>query len=118
MVLSLTQRVDAANLGLMVLSCIVAFILPFEVFLFSYGVLGPLHYLTEIGWLHKKGYFTTGKYDYVFLFEYAIRNDDSAKDKLIKINALTYQLNCSCRKFIFEAINNKESDVVINFIKT
>jgi len=67
MVLSLTQRVDAANIGLMVFSCIAAFILPFEVFLFSYGVLGPLHYLTEIGWLHKKGYFTTGKYDFVFL---------------------------------------------------
>jgi len=67
MVLSLTQRVDAANIGLMILSCFVAFILPFEVFLFSYGVLGPLHYLTEIGWLHKKGYFTTGKYDYIFL---------------------------------------------------
>lgn len=67
MVLSLTQKVDAANIGLMVFSCIVAFILPFEVFLFSYGVLGPLHYLTEIGWLHKKGYFTTGKYDYIFL---------------------------------------------------
>ena len=66
MVLSLTQKVDAANIGLMVFSCIVAFILPFEVFLFSYGVLGPLHYLTEIGWLHKKGYFTTGKYDYIF----------------------------------------------------
>jgi hypothetical protein len=41
--------------------------MPFELFLFAYAVLGPLHYLTEIGWLHKKGYFTTGKYDYLFL---------------------------------------------------
>ena len=31
------------------------------------AVLGPLHYLTEIGWLHKKNYFTKGKYDFVFL---------------------------------------------------
>lgn len=31
---------------------------PFEVFLFSYAVLGPLHYLTEISWLHDKNYFT------------------------------------------------------------
>jgi hypothetical protein len=51
----------------MVVSCIVAFFIPFELFLFSYGVLGPLHYLTEIGWLHKKNYFTKGKYDFVFL---------------------------------------------------
>ncbi len=51
----------------MVVSCIVAFFIPFELFLFSYGVLGPLHYLTEIGWLHKKSYFTKGKYDFVFL---------------------------------------------------
>jgi hypothetical protein len=51
----------------MILSAILAFILPFELFLFSYAVLGPLHYLTEIGWLHKKSYFTKGKYDFVFL---------------------------------------------------
>lgn len=51
----------------MVVSCILAFILPFELFLFSYAVLGPLHYLTEIGWLHKKNYFTKGKYDFIAL---------------------------------------------------
>lgn len=51
----------------MLISCVVAFFIPFELFLFSYGVLGPLHYLTEIGWLHKKNYFTRGKYDFVFL---------------------------------------------------
>jgi hypothetical protein len=61
------ERIDAANILLMLVSCALAFILPFELFLFSYAVLGPLHYLTEIGWLHKKGYFTTGKYDYIFL---------------------------------------------------
>lgn len=55
------------NSGLILLSCIVAFYIPFELFLFSYGILGPLHYLTEIGWLHKKNYFTKGKYDFVFL---------------------------------------------------
>jgi len=55
------------NIGLMVLSAILAFVLPFELFLFSYAILGPLHYLTEIGWLHKKNYFTKGKYDFVFL---------------------------------------------------
>jgi hypothetical protein len=61
------EKIDAANIGLMILSCAIAFVIPFELFLFSYAVLGPLHYLTEIGWLHKKGYFTTGKYDYILL---------------------------------------------------
>ena len=51
----------------MLVSAILAFILPFELFLFSYAILGPLHYLTEIGWLHKKSYFTKGKYDFLFL---------------------------------------------------
>ena len=55
------------NTGLILFSCLVSFFIPFELFLFSYGVLGPLHYLTEIGWLHKKNYFTKGKYDFMFL---------------------------------------------------
>lgn len=55
------------NTGLIILSCLVAFYIPFELFLFSYGILGPLHYLTEIGWLHKKNYFTKGKYDFLIL---------------------------------------------------
>jgi hypothetical protein len=67
MTLSSVERIDVANIGLMLLSCLLAFILPFELFLFSYAVLGPLHYLTEIGWLHQKGYFTTGKNDFIFL---------------------------------------------------
>lgn len=61
------ERIDLANIGLMALSCVLAFILPFELFLFSYAVLGPLHYLTEIGWLHQKGYYTKGKYDFIVL---------------------------------------------------
>lgn len=61
------ERLDLANIGLMALSCVLAFLLPFELFLFSYAVLGPLHYLTEIGWLHQKGYYTKGKYDFVVL---------------------------------------------------
>ncbi|MBP7809949.1 MAG: hypothetical protein KA163_11695 [Bacteroidia bacterium] len=62
-----TTNINYINIGLMIVSCVVAFFIPFELFLFSYGVLGPLHYLTEIGWLHKKNYFTKGKYDFIFL---------------------------------------------------
>jgi hypothetical protein len=53
-----TNQVNYLNVGLMVGSCLLAFVLPFELFLFSYAVLGPLHYLTEISWLHERHYFT------------------------------------------------------------
>lgn len=61
------DQINYGNIGLMVISAVLAFILPFELFLFSYAVLGPLHYLTEIGWLHKKNYYTKGKYDFIYL---------------------------------------------------
>lgn len=54
-------------MGLMLVSCAVAFVIPFELFLFSYAILGPLHYLTEISWLHDHQYYTKGKYDAVVL---------------------------------------------------
>lgn len=59
-----TTQVDKVNIGLMIISLALAFVLPFEVFLFSYAVLGPLHYLTEISWLHKKNYFVPAKKNY------------------------------------------------------
>jgi hypothetical protein len=55
--LTVTQ-VNYLNVGLMVGSCLAAFAWPFELFLFSYAVLGPLHYVTEISWLHERKYFT------------------------------------------------------------
>lgn len=53
-------QVNYLNIGLMLVSCVCAFVYPFELFLFSYALLGPLHYLTEISWLHEKQYFTEG----------------------------------------------------------
>ncbi len=55
--------INYLNIGLMLISLVAAYILPFEVFLFSYAVLGPLHYLTEISWLEKKSYFIKSKKD-------------------------------------------------------
>lgn len=63
----MAHKEDYINIGLMLLSCALAYILPFELFLFSYAVLGPLHYLTEISWLHQRDYFSTGKKDYTIL---------------------------------------------------
>jgi hypothetical protein len=61
------RRINLLNIGLMLLACALAYVLPFELFLFSYAVLGPLHYLTEISWLHKRNYFLQGKRDYWLL---------------------------------------------------
>ena len=61
------DKINYLNIGLMFLSMIAAFVMPFEVFLFAYAFLGPLHYLTEISWLHDRKYFSTGKYDFLIL---------------------------------------------------
>src|SRR2546421_4752429 len=66
--MSLTNnQVNYLNVGLMLGSCVAAFAFPFELFLFAYAFLGPLHYLTEISWLHDRRYFTKGKNDYLLL---------------------------------------------------
>ena len=44
---------------------VLAYYFPFETFLLAYAFLGPLHYLTEISWLHDRQYFTKGKYDFI-----------------------------------------------------
>lgn len=67
MAITATERIDLLNIGLMLISAVIAMVLPFELFLFVYAILGPLHYLTEISWLHDKKYFTKGKYDAVWL---------------------------------------------------
>lgn len=55
--LTATERLDLLNIGLMTVACAVALVVPFELFLFSYAILGPLHYLTEISWLHDQKYY-------------------------------------------------------------
>lgn len=62
-----TTHIDWINIGLMLVSAAAAYVLPFEVFLFSYAVLGPLHYLTEISWLHERKYFANGVRDALVL---------------------------------------------------
>lgn len=51
------NKIEVLNIILILVSLILSLMLPFELFLFSYAVLGPLHYLTEINWLHQKNYF-------------------------------------------------------------
>jgi len=54
------DRLNWLNIGLMVASCVAAFVVPFELFLLAYAILGPLHYLTEISWIHDRRYFLRG----------------------------------------------------------
>lgn len=50
-------RLHNLNSFLLLLSFGFAVLWPFETLLVSYAVLGPLHYLTEISWLHDRQYF-------------------------------------------------------------
>lgn len=52
------MTVDLINSLLLVFAFLAAYLLPFELLLISYAFLGPLHYLTEISWLHDRKYFT------------------------------------------------------------
>ncbi len=59
------DKINYLNIGLMLVTMALAYYFPFETFLFAYAFLGPLHYLTEISWLHDRQYFTKGKYDFI-----------------------------------------------------
>ena len=53
----LLRVTDAAHLGLMLAALGLAYLVPFELLLLAYVVLGPAHYATEISWLHDRKYF-------------------------------------------------------------
>jgi hypothetical protein len=62
-----TESVDKINILLVVVAFVAAVLLPFELFLFSYAFLGPLHYLTEINWLQKRSYFVSNKRNWIWV---------------------------------------------------
>ncbi|MEI9997151.1 MAG: hypothetical protein WDM91_21325 [Rhizomicrobium sp.] len=51
------RRNDIIHIGLLLAALGAAYVLPFELLLLSYAILGPAHYFTEINWLHDRGYF-------------------------------------------------------------
>ena len=53
--------VDSFNILLILLSFVIAWFFPVRLFLYAYALLGPLHYLTQINWTAKKGYFVDEK---------------------------------------------------------
>lgn len=52
-------KIEFLNVLMLLGAFFTALIIPFDLFLFAYAFLGPLHYLTEIRWLHSKDYFIT-----------------------------------------------------------
>lgn len=56
-----TLRIDATQVGLILVSCALAHYLPFDMVLFSYAFIGPAHYLTQISWMHDRNYFVSMK---------------------------------------------------------
>lgn len=66
------DQLNWLNIGLMLLAALAAFARPFEVFLAAYAILGPLHYLTEISWLHDRNYYTRRKTDSAILVALAV----------------------------------------------
>lgn len=52
-------KLSRLNTILIIVALLLAYIIPFGLFLFSYAVLGPLHYITEINWIKDKKYFIT-----------------------------------------------------------
>lgn len=55
----MSQKIDLINIGLILITATLAFLFPLELFIFSFAILGPLHYLTEINWLNSKNYYFT-----------------------------------------------------------
>ncbi len=58
---SLKQQQEWVQPALVLLSAAVAYLLPFEGLLFSYALLGPAHYLTQLNWLHDRNYFVADR---------------------------------------------------------
>jgi hypothetical protein len=63
-----SHAVDILNCFLIWFTLVMAMNWPFQLFLFSYIVLGPLHYLTEINWLDKQKYFLQPRDSRVFVW--------------------------------------------------
>ncbi len=90
-------RIDFTNIILLIVSLIIAVFLPFELFLLSYAILGPLHYLTEISWLHQRQYFIAKKSDSKAMLTISIAA--ALTITIFSISALFFKENIYFTKF-------------------
>ncbi len=97
------DRINNYNILAMLLSATLAMFVPFELTLFSYMVLGPGHYLTELSWLKEKQFFTIRKYDYLVILGIAII---AILIKLPRANLIFYTFGLSLLfLFIKDSVN-------------
>ena len=104
----------------MVLTAIAAYFFPFETFLLAYAYLGPLHYLTEISWLHDRNYFSKGKYDFLVLLIVGVLLSYAAfaKDFGVSVEVYDYfvKMNLFDKLLVFALFSSILFALVKNFI--
>jgi len=66
------SRINYYNIAAMLAASCLAVLIPFELVLLSYAILGPGHYLTEISWLNGRQFFTPKKYDVLIVIAVAV----------------------------------------------
>lgn len=111
------SKINYLNIGLMGISAVLAFILPFETFLIAYAFLGPLHYLTEISWLHDRNYFSKGKYDFLVLLIIGILLSYAAFAKDFNFNIDFYKAFVDANLFDKLLVLALFSSILFVFIK-
>ena len=65
------DQLNYYNIAAMLAASCLALLIPFELVLLSYAILGPGHYLTEISWLNGRQFFTPKKYDILIVIAVA-----------------------------------------------
>lgn len=55
------KKIEIVNIALIPICLVLSYYLPFRVLIYSYAILGPIHYLTEINWLNENKYFSKSK---------------------------------------------------------
>ena len=125
-----SQQIDLLNIGLIILSAILAYHFPLQLFLVSFTILGPLHYLTEINWLDKKQYFTqTNNRTWLWIalvstviiispklyFYFSGGPESALTDAVLYINSWTTSLYFMCLilAVAFIALKKKEHRIIL-----
>ena len=120
MQLSSDDKINFSNIGLMLMTAVCAYFYPFETFLLAYAYLGPLHYLTEISWLHDRNYFSKGKYDFIILLVVGVLLSLAAfsKDFGVSIDIYNYfvELNLFDKLLVFALFSSILFALVKNLV--
>lgn len=114
------DKINFSNIGLMFITAVCAYFYPFETFLLAYAYLGPLHYLTEISWLHDRNYFSKGKYDFIILLVVGVLLSLAAfsKDFGVSIDIYNYfvELNLFDKLLVFALFSSILFALVKNLV--